>query len=214
MATFRDVVDEVKALCGNRRDNDPLFRAAVNQAITALWNVHVNPKSNVVLDINPATDARASFTGGQLVVSLTGDFEGVNGVAYLKQTGWQPLERVHPFSVLELPTQPQREPSAWVLEDGPAVRFVPLLSQWPSRLRFLGIAKPAYLTGDAQEVPLPDSMRAAYVALATAIAKTYLGEAEQAQTLSVMSKILGPRELGPAGKTDMIGAIGLRPVRG
>lgn len=215
MALFNEVVDEVVALCGNRRDRWDLFASAVNQAVLALWNAHVGHAGSVVVDLDTATDTRVTFSNGVLRLDMYADMESVNGVAFSRTNGeLVQLDSVNVLELLELPAQAVQEPLTWALEGNTTVVFIPKLVAPPSTIRVIGVPRPTYISPGGEIRLLPDSMRAAYVALAASIAKVYLGEPEHAQNLAVMSKLLSPREVGPAGKKDIVSNAGFRPVGG
>ena len=214
MARFNEVVDEVIALCGNRRDNRALFESAVNQAILALWNKHVGYSVGTRVENIYDTDPRVSISPAGLVTVFLGqDYESVEGVSYERQDGsLVQIQKVAPNELLELSSRRAQYPTAWTVTETAGLYLLPLLNAVPTRLVVLGVVKPRYLSGNDEVWMLPDSMRASYVALATAIAKTYLGEAEMAQPLGLLSSMLGAREIGPSGKVGVASAIGVRPL--
>lgn len=221
MALFDDVVNEVIALCGNRRDNRALFESAVNQAILALWNKHVGHTLGVKPIYLASTDPRITLTvlatrtdAYTATIDLSQDFESVESVSISYDgDGYKKLDRARLVDVTASELVVTKEPSSWAFSEG-VVYVWPAFTAAPAKWCIVGVSKPVYYTTGQQITMLPDSMRAAYVALATSIAKTYLGESEAAQSLGILSTILGPREVGPSGKVGAASDMGLVPYGG
>lgn len=220
MANFDDVVNEVIALCGNRRENRALFESAVNQAILALWNKHVGYTTGITVLTLLASDLRITYspmatrpTASLVSIDVRQDLESVEGVSCTyDEDNYRELQVVRPREVLVGAVAVEREPRFWTVVNDGVIEVRPAITAQPLAWRVIGVKKPAYYTPGSIITLLPDSMRASYVALATAIAKTYLGEAEAAQSLGVLSAMLGPREVGPSGKSSVVSDLGVRPI--